>query len=245
MTTFLQVGNQTLTAEDIINKISSNKDLFPKFLEEMAIDKAIVPYSFTSEEMATLNKNFYAGCTDEENEVWLQQNGLTRESVTQYLIRQAKIKKFQEAQWANKVEHYFFQERKRQLDRVIYSVICHQDNNVIQELYFRITDEEQSFAELAAQYSQTPEAKVKGVVGPIALGELQPNLTKVLMFYSPGTIITTKIGDYHTLLKLESIIPANFNKSMRQRMMQELFQKWLQQEVINMQSQVDIVSEES
>lgn len=241
MTAFLQVGTHTLTAEDIINKLSSNNKLFPKFLEEIVIDEAILPFDCTAEEIATLNKNFYAGCNDEENEIWLRERGLTREYVTQYLVRQSKIAKFKEVQWGNKVEHYFFQERKRQLDQIIYSIINHQNYDVIQELYFRIIDEKQSFAELAAEYSQTPEAQVKGVIGPVALGKLQPNLAKLLMFYNPGTIITAQLGDYHTLLKVESIIPATFEESMRQRMMQELFDQWLQQEAVSIKSQVDIV----
>ncbi len=114
---------------------------------------------------------------------------------------------------------------------MIYSIIYHKDYDVIKELYFRIVDEKQSFADLASQYSQGTEAKTKGIVGPVELAQLPNNIAKLLTSYPPKTILSPQIGKYNTLLQLELFMPAKFDLSMRKRMLQELFQKWLKKKV--------------
>jgi len=48
-------------------------------------------------------------------------------------------------------------------------VIRTKDPGVAQELYFRIQAGEQSFAEVAREYSQGPEAYTCGLLGPVEL----------------------------------------------------------------------------
>ena len=68
-------------------------------------------------------------------------------------IRSLKLEKFKEAIWGGDLNSYFFQ-RKAQLDRVIYSIITTSEIGIAQEIYFRIQEGEQSFAELAREYAQ-------------------------------------------------------------------------------------------
>ena len=241
MTAFLQIDNQILTAEEVTIKLS-NSQLLPKFLQEIIVEKAIEPYTCTPEEVETLCENFFAGCSDEENQAWLDENALTREQVAQKLERKARLEKFKEATWGETVESYFFQERKHQLDQVVYSIICHQDYYVIQELYFRIAAKEQSFSAIASQYSQSSEAKTKGVVGPVEIGQVPTKIANLLTSHQPQQIVTTEIGNYYALIKLELLILASFDQSMRQRMIGELFDQWLQNEVWNVQVKTGIIN---
>ena len=117
---------------------------------------------------------------------------------------------------------------------MVYSIICHEDYCVLQELYFRLTAKEQSFAELASQYSQGAEAKTNGVVGPIELCQLPEHISNLLTSSPPQEILTTELGKYYALIKLELLIPAKFDRSMRQKMIQELFEQWLQNAVWNL-----------
>lgn len=230
MTAILQVGNRILTAEEVVSQLSKS-EIFPKFLQEIIIDEAIEPFTCTEEEEKALCDNFYAGCSEAENQAWLDRNGLTRESVAKQLKRKAEIAKFKEAKWGKVAEKYFFEERKPQLDRIIYSVIYHQDPSVIQELYFRIVDGEKTFAEIATQYSQGIEARTKGVVGPVELGTLEASVSKLLTSHPPQTVLRTQIDKFYALFQLESLMPATFNQSMRQKIIEELFQQWLDRKV--------------
>lgn len=240
MTALLQIGNQTLTAEEVVSKLS-NCQIFPKFLREIILDEAIASYACTPEEEATMCEKFYAGYSEEQNQAWLDANGLTKDIVVQQIRKKIQINKFKEAKWGDLVKDYFFKERRHQLDRVVYSLICHKDYNVIQELYFRLTAKEQSFAELASQYSQSAEAKTKGVVGPIEVSQLPEHISNLLTAYPPKTVISTEFGEYYALIQLELLIPAKFDRSMRIRMIEELFEQWLQKEVGNLGGKTDVI----
>ena len=123
-------------------------------------------------------------------------------------------------------------ERKQQLDRVVYSLICTKDFCVAQELYFRVKDGEQSFDELAREYSQGPEAQTGGLIGPVEIGGIHPDLAKMLIASDIGLLQTpTVIGDWIVLVRLESLLPAILDQAMQQRLIEESFSKWLEESV--------------
>ncbi len=60
---------------------------------------------------------------------------------------------------------------------------------IAQELYFRIQAKENSFADLAREYSLGPEAQTGGLVGPIELNALHPVMVQMLSSSQPGQIL--------------------------------------------------------
>ncbi len=57
----LQIGNRTITAEEIIPMLASYQ-MLPQLLRESIIDQAIAPFSCTSEETASACEQFYQRC---------------------------------------------------------------------------------------------------------------------------------------------------------------------------------------
>ena len=101
------------------------------------------------------------------------------------------------------------------------------------ELYLRIAGNEAKFADLAAEFSQGPEAKTKGVVGPVPLNQAHPALSERLRTSQPGQLLEPfRIDDWILVARLESYDPARFDESTAQRMAQELFQEWIQENVL-------------
>lgn len=122
--------------------------------------------------------------------------------------------------------------RKDKLDKVIYSLIRTQDIGVAQELYFRILEGEQSFAELARTYSQGPEAQTDGLIGPVELSVPHPSLAQILTLSQPGQLSPpTRVGEWLVLVRLERFIPAQMDDSMRRRLLNECFNNWLQEQL--------------
>lgn len=70
----------------------------------------------------------------------------------------------------------------------IYSLIWLQDQELAQELYFRIQDDPLCFPQLAREDSQGGEAYVGGIVGPIELGTIHPVLADMLAVSQPGQL---------------------------------------------------------
>jgi parvulin-like peptidyl-prolyl isomerase len=236
MTGLLKVGNQVITAEELVPLLASYQ-LLPQLLRELVTDQAIAEIACTLEEQAQCLQQFYEQqqiSSAPEQQAWLTKNYLTERQLAPLVTRPIRIALYKQATWGAKLESYFLQ-RKSQLDRAIYGLIRLQDLGIAQELYFRISEGEQSFALLAREYSQGPEAQTGGLVGPAELGTLHPTLAKVLSVSKPAQLwAPMQLGPWWVLIRLEKFIPAQLDEPMRQRLLDELFQTWLQEQLENL-----------
>ncbi|MBD0390066.1 MAG: peptidylprolyl isomerase [Nostoc sp. C3-bin3] len=239
MTEAIQIGNRTITASELISLLASYQ-MLPQLQRELIIDQAIEQNSraanvaiCTPEEVAQAQQQFYAEKqfkNEEDIQAWMAHQGLTPEQLEVIITRKLKIEKFKQATWGNKLESYFFQS-KAKLDKVIYSLLRTQDVGIAQELYFRIQAKENSFSDLAREYSLGPEAQTGGLVGPIELNALHPVMVQMLSSSQPGQILPpTRIADWFVILRLEKFIPAQLDEFMKVRLLNELFETWLQEQ---------------
>lgn len=230
MTPILQVGDRTITADQIVPLLTSYQ-MLPRLLVEIIIDQAIARITCTPEEIALNCKLFCQKnqlSTETERQAWLERYRMKSDQLAALATRNLKIEKFKQATWGNKVESYFLS-CKSQLDMVIYSLIRTQDMAIAQELYFRILEQEQSFAELASKYSQGSEAQTNGCIGPVALSSCHPTLAKMLTHSQPGQLWTPmQIGEWVVIVRLEKLIPAQLDETMRQQLLNDLFAQELQ-----------------
>jgi glycosyltransferase involved in cell wall biosynthesis len=231
--TTLQVHNQTLTTQEII-PLLSRYQMLPKLQQELLIDEAIASFTCSNEEQAKCYQEFcqqHQLSSQAERQAWLQQQNLTETQFLDLATRNLRIEKFKAATWGSKLESHFRQ-LKPKLDQVVYSLIRIQDGSVAQELYFRLLEGEQSFAEIARQYSQGAEAQTGGLIGPVALSTPHPKLARILAISQPGQLSPpTNIGDCWIIVRLEKFIPAQLDQSMRQRLLNELFAAWLKEQM--------------
>ncbi len=103
---------------------------------------------------------------------------------------------------------------------------------IAHELYFRIQEGEQSFAELAREHSEGSEADTGGLLGPVPLSQLHPAISKLLSISKPGQLWSPRaIGEWFVMVRLEKLIPAQLNEFMRRRLINELFENWLQEQI--------------
>lgn len=233
MNAVLKVGDRIITAEEIIPLLAEYQ-LLPSLVREVIIDQALASMHCTPEEKARTIKQFLEKnqITDSEAKLtWLKQHRLTEAQLEALAQRGLLIEKFKQATWGNKLESYFLS-RKGQLDRVIYSLIRTQDAGIAQELYFRIQEGEQSFADLARQYSQGSEAQTGGMIGPIELSVPHPLLSQMLRLSQPGQLLPpTRLEDWFLIVRLETFIPAQLDEAMRQRLLNECFTTWLSEQL--------------
>ncbi|GET35632.1 peptidylprolyl isomerase [Microseira wollei] len=232
MTTVLQIGNRAIPAAEVIPLLRSYQ-MLPQLLRESIIDEAIAPIDCTPEEIASATEQFYQQnqlTCETELQSWLKHQGMSQDCLEKvFIIRLLKIEKFKQATWGHKLESYFLK-RKRALDQVVYSLIRTQDKGIAQELFFRIKEGEQSFAELACEYSQGSEAQTGGIIGPVELGNIHPKLAQLLSLSHPGQLWPPMaVEEWLLIVRLEKLIPSQFNQSMRQRLLRELFEAWLQE----------------
>lgn len=135
--------------------------MLPQLGREIMIDSAIAEIELTPEEYAQALEQFYTkhqlkGAA--ELNAWAKRLGLTFQQLEVLTTRERKIEKFKRATWEHSLESYFLAQKSK-LDKVIYSLLRTTSAEIAQELYFRIQSGEQSFAELAREYSQGLEAQ--------------------------------------------------------------------------------------
>jgi parvulin-like peptidyl-prolyl isomerase len=118
-------------------------------------------------------------------------------------------------------------------DEVIYSLLRVHDPGLARELWIRLEEGEVTFAEAAQQFSEGPESHRKGVMGPMQIGLLQPQeLAQLLRGLRPGEISAPcSISEWHVLVRLEKLTPARFDDAMRETLLNEELDRFLQHRV--------------
>lgn len=145
--------------------------------------------------------------------------------------RETRIAAFKEQQWSASIADYFLK-RKDSLDRVVYSLLRHQNSELIWELYFRIQEGEATFTQLAEQHSQGQEQRTGGIIGPVDRGVAHPALAAVLGELKPGQLSPPrKIGEWYIILRLEQIMPAALDAETKARLIDERFDQWLNEQL--------------
>ena len=169
---------------------------------------------------------------DEQLANHLQARGLDAEALHWQLELPARVKQHSLKQFQHKAEARFLA-KKEQLDRVVYSLLRVRDGFLARELYLRIAGREANFADLAAEHSQGPESKTKGIVGPVPLNQAHTALSERLRISQPGQLLEPfPIEDWWLVARLERYEAARFDAGTAQTMAQELFQEWIQEEVL-------------
>lgn len=233
MTVVLQVGKQTISAQEIVPLLTEYQ-MLPQLCRELLIDQEITGIACTPEEEKLAYQQFCERnqlTSEAAIQAWLQQQGISIEKLRYLAVRKLKVEKYKQATWGHQLESYFLK-RKSQLDRVIYSLIRTQDAGIAQELYFRIQEGEESFVELAREYSQGAEAQTGGMIGPTEITTPHPKISQMLSSSQSGQLWPpTRVGDWFVIVRLEKFLPAQLDEAMQQRLLNELFRNWLKEQV--------------
>jgi len=233
MTEVIKINQTPIAPENLLSYLKTYQ-MLPQLLRELVIDHAIADIDCSGEAVATaksqyLNQN---RLTDPNRaQAWLQYYRLNEEEFEKIAVRQYKIQQFKQETFGPKVESYFLQ-RKRDLDQVVYSLLRTKDNNTATELYFRLQNKEASFEDLAQQYSQGPEAQTRGLVGPVPVSTPHEKIAKLLSQSEAGQLWPpVRVGEWNIIVRLEKLISAQLDEVTRQKLLHELFNKWVEEQI--------------
>lgn len=229
MTAVIAIGDQKIEDRELF-PLLAKYGMLTQLAREIIIDRAIADIACTPEEENFARSRFYQQnqiTSEERVQDWLRQNGMAAEQLDHLVLREIKLEKFKQQTWESKLESYFLQV-KEQLDKVVYSLIRTKDAGIAQELFFRIQEGENTFAELAKEYSQGAEAQTGGLIGPVELHVPHPQIGRMLASSKPGQLWPpTRIGDWIVILRLEKYLSCELDPPTRQRLRDDLFQQWL------------------
>lgn len=233
MSVVLEVDNQIYTAEDLVPLLTQYQ-ILPKLAQEILTDKAIANIKCSEEENAQIFNQFCQQnqlTSEEQVQEWLDKQGMNREQLQNVITKKLRIDQYKQETWSDQVDAHFIK-RKSQLDRVVYSLIRVEKPEVAQELFFRIKDDENTFSALAMEYSQGTEAQTGGLIGPVEINAPHPKIAQILATCQPGQLVPpTRVGEWIVIIRLENYLSAKLDNPMRQRMLDELFNHWLNEAI--------------
>ena len=161
---------------------------------------------------------------------WLEENKLDETNLEELALTNIRLKEYCKLNFEHQVSSRFL-DRKNELDIVVYSLIRVQDFFLAREIFFRIQEKEAGFGDMAAKHSQGIENKTRGLIGPCPLGKAHPKLRELIQKSKIGKVNSPiQIDEYHIILRLEYFEPAKLDSFMKEKMSEELFNKWVDKE---------------
>jgi parvulin-like peptidyl-prolyl isomerase len=228
-----KLNPHNLTSQELI-PLLKRYHLWPQLCRALILDRAIASVVLTPEQTQQAIHQFCAAqkfSSEQDVRSYCTKLGLSQADFVAQATRAARLERFQHNTWAHKLGAYF-PTRKRDLDQATYSLIRTQNAEVAQELYFRLLSGEQTWAELAAQYTEGPEAKTQGRLGPVPLSQPHAAIAAVLQRSQPGQVHPPiKIAPWVVLVRLEEYQPAQLDEAVQRRLLDELLEQWLSEEV--------------
>jgi len=226
--------------ETILGSLKSYK-LWPVVLREALLDRAISGIHCKDEE---INEAWPAWC--KKNHVDPSAplfEGLSLPEMRQAVGRELRIEKFKEVTFSRLLPEYF-RSRKSELDRVTLEVVQFQHHPLAEEAIFRCREGEQTLEEAAHElaYRDGGEPLIKKV-GPIGTGRLSGGLSSLVNGASAGDFLgPKKLGHYHCVVKVIEIAEAALDTRTRHRLLEELMNQWIEQQMAAMTGRAPRVS---
>lgn len=207
-----------------------NWELLPELLRKIVIEDAIEQVA----DLESIDLNYTSVEFDKlliEIKKSSAFQGMNVSQLSAITERELKLQKFKQGKWKDQVETYF-KSQGTGLDSVVISILQVADAYLAQELFFRIESGEESFAEIALDYSQGKYAGNGGIVGPLLLRELAPSIAHIVTQLQPGKLSPLfEIDGYYTLFRLDELLPAQLNERMKIFIVDELFNNWVNTEI--------------
>ena len=199
--------------------------LIRRHLEEQIISIVPIEQSFLDEGLRLL----YGDCTEEQ---FLAERGWDHSDIDQYIRRPEALRRYGNQHFGPGIEEIFLA-GKGARDVVIYSLLRVKDLALARELWIRLEEDEATFAEVARQYGEGPEADRQGVFGPVSMCSVQPPvLQEILRGLKAGEMSDPiTLGEWHVLLRLEKLTPTPLDSTVREQMITEALNKFLDDRV--------------
>lgn len=132
-----------------------------------------------------------------------------------------------------------FLQRRSEFDTVVLSLVRFSDPDLAQELYFQLLEGELGFTEMVEVHARGADQLNRGLLGPVRLKNLHPLLACAAERYTEGMLVPPLDieGQVH-LIRVESLQKAQLDDSLRRELLQDLCQRWLQEQLQILESRL-------
>ncbi len=245
----LTATNYKISSKDLVNEIKMagripeliqgilRRKIIREEARKVGIEPTTQELQVAADKFRTLNRLETAEATWK----WLQAHMLSVDDFEKLVAHNLLSEKLAQHLFGNQVEHFFHQNLLEYSGASIYEVIL-EDQELAMEIFYSLQEGDLSFADVAYQYIPDPELKRRGgYIGTVSRKQLRPEISAaVFAAKAPQLIkpIVTAVGVH--LIQVEEIVQPQLNEDLRQRIMVDMFQQWLEQQVTALAPQTPI-----
>ena len=238
-TAALLMDDQPISISAVVNVLRRQNQI-GSVVQELVLDQALNEVKLSAGEEAGLVDEFRKQQKLESEEAFvafLQTRQLDANLLLQMVSRPHKIVRYREERWGPRANSLYLQHKER-YDLIVYRRLQCADADVMQEVYFRLKDREESWESLAQQFNRG-NTSATGRIGPVPVGTLEEAVLSALRQQGPGRVCRPiNLGKQVAVVELETFQPSAFNDELRTRILREEFEQWLQQECSKMLSKL-------
>lgn len=161
---------------------------------------------------------------------FLDANFLEENRLRENILLPYKLIKFREEKWGNYLNSLYLK-KKDKFDSITFNMVRCRDFNVMQEIYFRLKDGEETWASIVSQL-HPDEPNVSSLFGPAPRSTFSSVLIDHVLRYDVGIISpATAIGGWAVVTRLEDITTAQLNNEVKDQLLKEQFDVWFDEQV--------------
>ncbi len=211
---------------DLLRRSDHLRSLTRRLLVEEITKNLTVPTDLLQQALASHCRKEQLN-NEEALKRWLEEHCISRDELMLQVGLPIRLSKLAIDSFGVKAEARFLQ-RKEELDQATYNLLRVKDSGLAHELYLQLEAGEANFEHLASKYSEGPEQRSGGRIGPTPLVRAHPQLHQQLRTATPGVVLEPiLIEEWWVVVSLEERIEANFDDQMLERMASELLEQWL------------------
>jgi len=235
----LRLDERPITDEDILNILRRHYQI-PMLVRELILEQEMASVALETGLEEKLLNDFCKQRQLESPEAFqgfLRANHLDEALMKKMVSRPARVMRYREERWGPRANSLYLKHKDR-YDMVTYRRLQCGSADLIQEVFFRIKDREESWESLALQFNPG-DPKANARIGPVPVSQLEPSLLEALRQSGVGKVIRPiALADQTVVAELETFQASQFDEELREQVLREEFETWLQEACTKMLDKV-------
>ena len=142
------------------------------------------------------------------------------------IFKLASLKKLSLDKFSSQAEKIFKIRKAYHYDQYFYSLLRNKNKSQIFEFYYQIESNESSINDLSKEHSSGSEKSKLGIIGPINLVNIDPEIAKILKSSKDSVINDPiKINNEWYLIQRENFVPAVYSEYYENQICMELLER--------------------
>lgn len=229
--TQIKIDDQTLPNTWLINCIRKN-NLTSQILREKVIDDLVSDIKIDKEAEEILFADFRRSnnlLIDKDLENWYRKRFVDENILRIMITRPSKIVKYREERWGPAINSLYLK-YKESYDLITFNSLESVDFETMQEVYFRLKDDNASWDNFAKLFQGKAEARA--IIGPVSVNSINQKLVDIMRTKDPEHIHPPiLIGDRYAVVQLLKFEAGELNEATKNDILNKEFENLVLEEL--------------